>query len=261
MMVWLQRLLLTLVVYVAVPILVPMYSGHLRENYQGNAIPMGLGLAFVLPTVIAITLTSSEMKDFIFGILILFFALLGFVDDMLGYNRVQGFQGHFSTITSRRLSTGGFKALAGGVIALAVSSRTVQGVIPILISGFTIALSANLVNLLDRRPGRAAKFFFLFALLLILVNRELQTSLLWLVVAVVGYVVWDLKGTVMMGDTGANPLGAGLGFAFVQTLSQPLGLVLFAVLILLNAVSERVSFSKIIESNRVLSFLDRLGRS
>ena len=65
----------------------------------------------------------------------------------------------------------------------------------------------------------------------------------------------------MMGDTGANPLGEGLGFAFVQTLSQPLGLVLFAVLILLNAVSERVSFSKIIESNRVLSFLDRLGRS
>ena len=260
MMVWIQWLILALVVYAVVPILIPMYTGHLRENYLGHMIPMGLGIGFLLPAVAAIVWTSSTGWDLLFGILLLSFALIGYVDDMLGYGDVQGFYGHFSFLTSRQLSSGGFKALGGGVIALVISSRMVDGVIPVLINGSIMALSANLVNLLDRRPGRAAKFFLLSALPLVLVNQELQASLMPLVAAVSGYTAWDLRGKVMMGDTGANALGAALGWALVRTVALPWSLTFFVVLVFLNTASEKVSFSRIIESNRILRFLDRLGR-
>ena len=254
MILWIQWLILAAVVYAVVPILTPMHSRHMRENYRGQMIPVGLGIGFVLPAVAVIVWTGNVGYDFLLGIVILSFALIGYVDDMLGYENVQGFHGHFSLLTSRQLSGGGFKALAGGVIALVVSSRMVDGVIPVLISGSIMALSANLVNLLDRRPGRAAKVFLIFAVLLVLVNRRLQGSLMPLVVAVSGYTAWDLRGKVMMGDAGANALGAGLGWALVHTVSLPWSITVFVVLVFLNVLSEKVSFSRIIESNRILRF-------
>ena len=64
----------------------------------------------------------------------------------------------------------------------------------------------------------------------------------------------------MLGDAGANPAGAVAGLFMVAGL--PIwGLALFSVTVLtLNLASERWSFTRIIEGNRSLSWLDGLGR-
>jgi len=63
-----------------------------------------------------------------------------------------------------------------------------------------------------------------------------------------------------MGDTGANPLGAALGLMAAWYLPLAVKAVLLAALAALNLLSERISFSRVIEGSRFLDFLDRLGR-
>ena len=64
----------------------------------------------------------------------------------------------------------------------------------------------------------------------------------------------------MLGDTGANLLGAVLGLAVVLETSRPVRTVVLIALIFLNLASERVSFTKVIDATPGLRHLDRLGR-
>ena len=64
----------------------------------------------------------------------------------------------------------------------------------------------------------------------------------------------------MLGDTGANLLGAVLGLAVVLETSRPVRTVVLIVLVVLNLASERVSFSAVIDRTPGLRQLDRLGR-
>jgi uncharacterized membrane protein len=70
---------------------------------------------------------------------------------------------------------------------------------------------------------------------------------------------FDLREQGMLGDAGANALGAVVG---TMVLAGPMWLVWAAagVLLALQLASERVSFTRVIESNRVLRAADRLGR-
>lgn len=76
------------------------------------------------------------------------------------------------------------------------------------------------------------------------------------------FAVWkhDLGERAMLGDAGANAMGAFAGFLMAR--SAPLWLLgVFAlVLLALNLVSERVSFSSVIERTPVLRWVDGLGR-
>ena len=64
---------------------------------------------------------------------------------------------------------------------------------------------------------------------------------------------------VARGDAGANSLGAVVG---TLLLAGPVWLLLGAVVVLLvlQLLSERVSFSRVIDGNRVLRAADRFGR-
>ena len=61
-------------------------------------------------------------------------------------------------------------------------------------------------------------------------------------------------------DAGANSMGAFLGYIYATTLPLVSLAILALSLLILNIISEKFSFSKVIQSNRVLAFLDRLGR-
>jgi len=71
---------------------------------------------------------------------------------------------------------------------------------------------------------------------------------------------YDLGERAMLGDAGANAMGALAGYLLVR--SAPLWLMgVFAlVLVALNLASERVSFSAVIEKVPALAWLDGLGR-
>jgi UDP-GlcNAc:undecaprenyl-phosphate/decaprenyl-phosphate GlcNAc-1-phosphate transferase len=70
----------------------------------------------------------------------------------------------------------------------------------------------------------------------------------------------DLGERAMLGDAGANALGALLGLAATVKLSRPSRLVLLGTVAALTAASEKISFTKVIAANPVLNRLDMLGR-
>ena len=70
----------------------------------------------------------------------------------------------------------------------------------------------------------------------------------------------DLGERAMLGDAGANALGAMLGVAAAASLSRPARLALLAAIAGLTAASEVVSFTAVIERTPALRWLDMLGR-
>jgi hypothetical protein len=70
----------------------------------------------------------------------------------------------------------------------------------------------------------------------------------------------DLGERAMLGDAGANALGALLGVAAGASLSRPARLALLAAITGLTAASEVVSFTAVIERTPALRWLDMLGR-
>jgi UDP-GlcNAc:undecaprenyl-phosphate GlcNAc-1-phosphate transferase len=79
--------------------------------------------------------------------------------------------------------------------------------------------------------------------------------------AAVGLLPDDLGERLMLGDAGANALGAVLGVGAVLTLGPWSRVVLAVVLAALNLAAEMVSFSRVIDRVGPLRLLDRLGRS
>ena len=70
----------------------------------------------------------------------------------------------------------------------------------------------------------------------------------------------DLGERAMLGDAGANALGALLGVAAAAGLSRPARVALLAGIAGLTAASEKVSFTAVIERTPALRWLDMLGR-
>jgi len=255
-MIW--WLLTAFLSYWAVPLVRPIFQSQPRKNYLKETVPTSLGVAFVLVgSFVMVVRGGREEYAYLFALVSLFFAKLGLVDDVYGEESRKGFRGHFRIGT---VSTGVLKAWGGMVFSLAIVWRFSAGWFQLFLHGAIIALGANFLNLLDLRPGRGGKVFVLLGLLLFLVEPKTLDPLLVMVWAVAGYLPWDLRRVVMMGDVGSNSLGAVLGLASVLVLPFFGKIVLACVLVLLNVFAERVSFSRIIESNRFLRFLDELGR-
>ena len=70
----------------------------------------------------------------------------------------------------------------------------------------------------------------------------------------------DLGERSMLGDCGANGLGAITGTALAASLPGPLKTLVLGVVIALNLASEKVSFTKVIADTPVLDKIDQWGR-
>jgi hypothetical protein len=64
----------------------------------------------------------------------------------------------------------------------------------------------------------------------------------------------------MLGDSGANALGAAVATAAARALPRSFRLLACAAVTALNLASERVSFTAVIERTPLLRRLDQLGR-
>jgi hypothetical protein len=70
----------------------------------------------------------------------------------------------------------------------------------------------------------------------------------------------DLSERSMLGDCGANGLGAIAGTALAGSLPRPLKVLALGAVVALNLASEKVSFTKVIAANPTLDKLDQWGR-
>jgi hypothetical protein len=140
-----------------------------------------------------------------------------------------------------------------------------------LIAGAAIALSSNFFNLLDLRPGRAAKAYLVLvavATLLMLAvpgsdlpaRGSLVTSVLLFALPILTVIMPDLRERGMLGDAGANTAGFVIGALIVSLLPLWALIIYFLVMLALNLASEKHSFSAIIDNNPLLRKLDNIGR-
>ena len=155
----------------------------------------------------------------------------------------------------------GSGALVGGVLlARGRGGGLVATVVDAAGSAVVIASWANLLNLLDLRPGRAAKAAVVVCLPLLAgggASRLLASGALGTAAATLPE---DLMERTMLGDTGANALGALVGTALAAHPCHLLRVVAAGTATALVLASEKVSFTQVIESTPLLDALDRCGR-
>lgn len=243
-------------------------SNIIRPNYKQDMIPVSMGIVF-LPMMIIngiiLAFFTSKVENllyifvYIFGMISMFFA--GVLDDIIGNRNVSGLKGHFKSLFKGDLTTGGFKALFGGFVGIIISVAISKNIADIVINTLIIALSTNLMNLLDLRPGRAIKAYLLILTVIFLtLGGFIKVLPLLIVPNVLAYFNHDLKARAMMGDTGSNVLGISIGILVVLGYSRNIRLGWLVFLILIHLLTEKYSLTKIIEKNKLLNFIDRLGR-
>jgi UDP-N-acetylmuramyl pentapeptide phosphotransferase/UDP-N-acetylglucosamine-1-phosphate transferase len=125
-----------------------------------------------------------------------------------------------------------------------------------------VVVTTNLFNLLDLRPGRALKVFFVVAVGLCIGSWTLEP--VWITGVFLGslpvLLYYDLGEQGMLGDTGSNAIGAIAGVWMVLTLGTTAQLIALAVVVLITLYGEFRSISQLIDRTPVLRFIDHLGR-
>lgn len=182
----------------------------------------------------------------------------GAYDDLSGNGQERGLRGHLGALARGRITTGLVKMVGISGTGLAAAALLRRGPVDTLMDGALIAAGANLVNLFDLRPGRATKFVLLTAVPALF---SPAAPLLGPVVgASVALLPDELAERSMLGDAGANALGAALGVAAVARAERPARAVLLGGVLALTLAGERTSFSRVIDRVPPLRGLDRWGR-
>ena len=233
-----------------------------KPNYLGRSLPAAGGL--VLPVIGIPFVWFSGLGPHLrmAAVVVVFvFGAVGLLDDLYASRRqARGLRGHLRALLAGRLTTGAVKAIAGLAAGAAAGALLSPGQPAIIIlDALLVALSANLINLLDLRPGRALKGFALIcAFCLFLAPDSLRLLAPVLALAVVAAPA-DFAGRVMLGDVGANVLGGAVGLGLAVALAPWQRLVAIVLLAAFHLACERVSFSELVQRSRVLAWLDRVG--
>jgi hypothetical protein len=236
-----------------------------RQNHAGRPVTLFEGPAYAVGAVAGALTGGAGAPAAVAG---LGAAAFGGLDDLVGDSSSKGLRGHLAAARRGEMTTGAIKILGLGATGLLSArmidrSRESNGVVATLAGASVIAGSANIANLLDLRPGRALKVVLLLAAPIAAGGRgsHLATATAGAAAgAAVGILADDLAGRSMLGDTGANSAGALLGTALVARTGSRGRLLALAVLAALTLASEKVSFTKVIESTPGLRELDALGR-
>ncbi|GAA2729893.1 hypothetical protein GCM10009867_00100 [Pedococcus aerophilus] len=235
-----------------------------RTNHAGGSVTLLEGPAYAAGAASAAALAGAGPGPVLAATAS---AGLGALDDLIGDSSSKGLKGHLGALARGEVTTGAVKVLGLGLTGLVtavlvdrrVPAADRPALVDTLVGGAVVAGSANLLNLLDLRPGRALKVTLAWGALAAGTTGGRSAGAA-AAGAAVGLLGPDLAGRAMLGDTGANSAGALLGSALIQSTGRRGRLLSLAVLAGLTLASEKVSFTKVIESTPVLRDLDALGR-
>ena len=245
-----------------------------RQNYRNHPLATAGGL-FIILTVLMIDAGRSVLGAIGVGpetglsearTAVLFavfgFGFLGLVDDLTAVGEDRGFKGHLGALREGRVTTGMLKLVGGAAIAVVlVASPGFKSGRTLIVDAMLIALAANLGNLLDRAPGRTIKFGLVayVPIAIAIGAAPIGIAIAPVMGAAFGLLGDDLHERLMLGDTGANVIGAVLGLAVVLGSRDSIRLGVMLALLALNVAAELISFSRVIAAVPPLRWFDRLG--
>lgn len=246
----------------------------MRHNYRDRIVPTAGGVLIVLAVLVveagraalgAIDVGRNGLTEA--RSLVLFaalgFALLGLIDDLLAQGDDRGFLGHLRAVREGRLTTGFLKLFGGaGIAVVLVASPGFATGRRLIIDALLIALAANLANLFDRAPGRVIKVAIVayVPLAIALGPSDIGVAVALVMGAAFGLLGDDLYERLMLGDTGANVIGAVLGLGVVIGLSESARVTALFVVAALNIAAELVSFGAMIDRLPPVRAADHWGR-
>ncbi len=256
-------------------------AGFIRSNYAGREVPVPSGILLPVSAFVALGISAPLdrlVDDDILGgpglagvlIYIIGVCLLGAIDDLLGTpvietggrNDPRGVRGHLKATFGGGFSTGAVKAIGSLGLAAFAIGLIVPGDWEYLLAVALVVVTTNLFNLLDLRPGRALKVFFVLAAGLVIGAWTLEP--VWEMGVFLGalpvLLYYDLNEQGMLGDTGSNAIGAMAGLWMVLVLDTTGQAIALAVVLLITLYGEFRSISQLIDRTPVLRFIDHLGR-
>ncbi|MBE3596515.1 MAG: hypothetical protein IMW86_05670 [Hydrogenibacillus sp.] len=256
-------------------------TGWLKPNVVGRRIPVGTGVVlpfawlFSLPFGLTPAVTFDGLHDISidasfaaptrlaasFEALALTAAFIGWLDDAFGETAIKGIGGHIRRLfTTGKPTTGVMKLLLYPPLGALAAARV--GASPVF-GALAFAALAHGLNLLDTRPLRALKgFFILYAIVFTptlaaapIAERPPLPVLAGSLIALCGD---DRRMRGMIGEAGVAVLALVL-LERLWAAPPEIGFSVVFGLAALAALSERRSLSDVIVRSRVLSAVDRLG--
>lgn len=236
-----------------------------RTNYSGRSVSLLAGPAFLAGATSGALLGpgASPRARLATALAVAGAGVIGHYDDHRAGpgGQAKGLAGHLKALADGRFTTGAAKVVGLSAVGTAAGALLPPGggnrrgdvaVAAAVVAGF-----ANLANLLDLRPGRCLKFGLLHAPVVLAPGGAALAGPLG---AAVGLLDVDLRERGMLGDTGANALGAALGTAVLATYGRIGRTAHLLGLCALTLASERISFTEFIATHAPLRRLDELGR-
>ena len=194
--------------------------GPLRENHRGQRVGLTGPLLLLGPSPAVSAICA-----------------IGLADDLWS-GPERGFRAHLAAGR-----TTGVAKLVGIPLVGLLATRRLSGAL-------LVGLAANALNQLDTKPGRALKAFLLLG----------AGGSRWYAGSAVLLAPYDLREMAMLGDAGANALGAVLGLRSVHRLGSRSRWSLVGALAALTLYGERRSIGAAIERTPVLREIDSWGR-
>lgn len=242
-----------------------------RTNFAGRTVSLAGGIAAATGALAGVA-SAGGRPGLAACLAVAPAGALGALDDLTEQpedRSTKGLKGHLTALSQGKVTTGflklsgiGLAGLAAGTVLAAGrgSTSTWRGIADAVASGALVAGTANLVNLLDLRPGRALKVVGAAALPLAAIPGPGAGVAAGVCGAVAAAAPSDLAESTMLGDTGANALGAALGVALAASPHPAVRWGALGVVVAGTLASERVSFSAVIERTPWLRALDQAGR-
>ncbi|WP_329180206.1 hypothetical protein [Streptomyces sp. NBC_01477] len=217
-----------------------------RTNYAGRGVELYGGLAAAAGAATAVAAARGlALRTRLAAVgAALAAGACGAYDDQHGSPGERGFGAHLAALRERRFTSGAVKLLGIGAAGLAAGALLKSHPADQLLAGVVIAGSAHAVNLLDVRPGRAAKAVIAVGAPGLLRRGPAALLAAAPVGAAAAVLRDDVSERTMLGDAGAHALGAALGAA-VAVANGRTGLLLHATaLVAMAAAGDRISFAE-----------------
>lgn len=249
-------------------------QGWLCPNYRGEPIVQGFGIYFFIHYLLFIvmikgiafvwpnSLPALPYEAVVFSFILSSLSVMGWIDDHWGNRLIKGLKGHLLLFLKKgKITTGLAKAVLGLMLALLVSRPLSASFWNWMLFILAMVFSIHTFNLLDVRPGRAIKSYWLFTLSLLPFFSQPSLYCLYTPSLVTTLILfqYDRRRLAMLGDAGSLTLGGIFGYQLILDAPHALIILWTLFFLFITILAETTSLTEVIKKRAWLNRLDHWG--